>query len=75
MINKAHINGTKIHPNTYLYKILNLADLLHANDPKFEQAWGEIGDNCRQKLRPYNPQIMHKWNFPPPPLAFYLPLS
>ena len=57
LINKAHINNNKIHPNTYLYKVLNLANIMHVNDPKFGQIWGEIGDNCKKKLKPYNPQI------------------
>ena len=58
LINKAHINGTKIHPNTYLYKILHLADIFQANDHKFKITWEEIGVKCRQKLKPFNPQIL-----------------
>ena len=56
IIDRAHINSLKIHPNTFLHKILNLAEIFSANY-KHETAWANIAHNCKKMLKPFNPQI------------------
>ena len=58
IINRDHINNFKIHPNTFLHKIFNLSDIFCANDQKYQKIWAEIGEKCRQMLKPFNPQIL-----------------
>ena len=58
LIDKAHIGGIKIHPNTFLYKLMNLSDIFSKNDPKYCEKWQEIGYKCRLLLKPFNPQIL-----------------
>ena len=57
IINKAHFNNLKTHPNTFLYKILHMSDIFCANDAKYKDKWGEISERCRQLLTLFNPQI------------------
>ena len=56
LIEKAHLTYTKVHPNTFLYKILHLADIFKHTDR--HPLWDEIALSCKQLLSPYNPQIL-----------------
>ena len=70
LIDRAHIGNTKIDPNTFLYKIMNLSDIFSKNDLKYCSIWNEIGYKCRVLLKPFNPQILPSWaggKISPPP--------
>ena len=58
LIDSAHCNGIHIHPNTMLYKILNLSEVFSYNDVRYTLAWTEIKNNCKKMLKPFNPQIL-----------------
>ena len=57
LIDKAHQNSTVIHPNTFLHKIINLANIFEiaGSDKKI---WAEISKSCRELLSPFNPQMI-----------------
>ena len=57
LIDKAHINGNTFHPNTFLYKIMNLANIFEIVGPN-KKIWAEISERCRELLSPYNPQLL-----------------
>ena len=58
LIDSAHCNDIQIHPNTMLYKILNMSDIFSHNDTRFSSAWTEIKVKCKEMLKPFNPQIL-----------------
>ena len=56
LIEKAHLSGINIHPNTFLYKILNLANIFGTTDR--HKMWEEISLSCKHLLSPFNPQLL-----------------
>ena len=56
LIEKAHQSGNNIHPNTFLYKILNLANIFDATGRN--KMWAEISTSCKKLLSPFNPQLL-----------------
>ena len=56
LIDKAHNSGNNIHPNTFLYKILNLANIFDITGKN--RIWAEISTNCKTLLSPFNPQLL-----------------
>ena len=56
LIDKAHQSGNSIHPNTFLYKILNLANIFDVTDKN--KMWAEISMSCKTLLSPFNPQLL-----------------
>ena len=56
LIDKAHISGNKIHPNTLLFKLLNYTRTFQKNDLKYEIIWGYLADSCSDLLSHKNPQ-------------------
>ena len=56
LIDKAHTSGNNIHPNTFLYKILHLADIFYTTNS--HRLWAEILERCKTLLSPFNPQIL-----------------
>ena len=56
LIEKAHLSGTNIHPNTFLYKILNLANIFGTTDR--HKMWEEISLSCKHLLSPFNLQLL-----------------
>merc|ERR1711954_281679 len=71
IINKAHYNSTKIHPNTLLYKILDHANIFatfeaqketsgnaSCSSLKFSEIWSSIADSCQNLLKPKKPQML-----------------
>ena len=56
LIDKAHLSGNNIHPNTFLYKILNLANIFDITGK--HRIWAEISTNCKILLSPFNPQLL-----------------
>merc|ERR1712112_557902 len=72
IIDKAHSNSTKIHPNTLLYKILDHANIFatfeaqevssgnaSCSSLKFSEIWSSIADSCQNLIKPKNPQTLH----------------
>ena len=57
LIDKAHINGNTIHPNTFLYKIMNLANIFEMTGQN-GKIWAEISESCKKLLSPFNPQLL-----------------
>ena len=71
IIDKAHTNSIKIHPNTFLYKILDHANIFaifesqnetsgnaSRSSLKFSEIWSSIADSCQTLLKPKNPQTL-----------------
>merc|ERR1711954_91888 len=69
IIDKAHTNSIKIHPNTFLYKILNHANIFaifesqnetsgnaSCSSLKFSEIWSSIAESCQTLLKAKNPQ-------------------
>ena len=56
LIDKAHQSGNNIHPNTFLYKILNLANTFDVAVKN--KIWAEISMSCKKLLSPFNPQLL-----------------
>ena len=56
LIEKAHQSGNNIHPNTFLYKILNLANIFEVTGKN--KTWTEISMSCKTLLSPFNPQLL-----------------
>ena len=56
LIDKAHQSGNNIHPNTFLYKILNLANIFDSTG--HNKIWAEISTSCKKLLSPFNPQLI-----------------
>ena len=57
LIEKAQINGNLFHPNTFLYKIRNLANIFKFAGPN-RRIWTEVSERCEELLSPFNPQII-----------------
>merc|ERR1712082_535866 len=71
IMDKAHTNSTKIHPNTIIYKIFNHANVFanfesqneasgnaSRSSLKYSEIWSSIANSCQTLLKPKNPQTL-----------------
>jgi len=71
IIDKAHSNGSNIHPNTTLHKILNQSNIFSNFEKhreiiggakgsflKYSDIWTSIANSCQYLLKPKNPQTL-----------------
>lgn len=56
LIDEAHLSGNNIHPNTFLYKVLNLANIFDITGEN--KIWAEIAISCKTLLSPFNPRLL-----------------
>ena len=52
LIDKAHFCNNKIHPNTFLHKLNNIANIFKHNDSKHNHQWNRLE---RTTIEPLNP--------------------
>merc|ERR1711954_1472 len=71
IIDKANSNGSNIHPNTTLHKILNQSNFFFnfekhreiiggskGSFPKYSDIWTSIANSCQHLPKPKNPQTL-----------------
>ena len=58
LIDNAHSSNNKIHPNTFLHKLKDIANIFKYNDNKYYNQWNRLEIRTQELLSPHNPQTM-----------------
>ena len=58
IIDRAHCMATPIHPNSLLYQLLNISDILKYNTKVETNLWTKFHDKILGKISKFNPNVL-----------------